>query len=213
MKLIAKSVRISKEAGIALITTLLLLLLMSTLLVGFTLLLISDQQLSGANNDQVKTFYGAEAGMEQLTASLGNLFDQTYSPSKNQISALTTTPPTIAGIQFVRGDGSSGFNIQAAATDSSGNPAPTISTIKSGTYQGMTAMATEYILTVNARTARRKGSGLEAHHADGRDSHVPVRHFFRHGPQFLSRPCFQFWRSHPHERKSLPGFREHVNTL
>ena len=148
-----KSKRFGKDAGIALLTTLLLLFLMSSLLVGFSVLLVSDQQLAGANNDQVKAFYAAEAGMEQMTASLGNLFSQTYSPSITQINQLETTPPSLPGIVYQTGDGNNGYAITPAALDGYGNPAPTITTIKSGTYQGMTAMATEYTLNVNARTS------------------------------------------------------------
>ena len=147
-----KSKRFAKDAGIALLTTLLLLFLMSSLLVGFSVLLVSDQQLAGANNDQVKAFYAAEAGMEQMTASLGNLFSQTYSPSITQINQLETSPPSLPGIVYQTGDGNNGYTITPAALDGYGNPAPTISTIKSGTYQGMTAMATEYTLNENART-------------------------------------------------------------
>jgi hypothetical protein len=148
-----KSKRFGKDAGIALLTTLLLLFLMSSLLVGFSVLLVSDQQLAGANNDQVKAFYAAEAGMEQMTANLGNLFSQNYSPSIAQITALQTTPPSFPGIVYQTGDGNNGYIITPAALDGYGNPAPTITTIKSGTYQGMTAMATEYTLNVNARTS------------------------------------------------------------
>ena len=149
----AKSKRFGKDAGIALLTTLLLLFLMSSLLVGFSVLLVSDQQLAGANNDQVKAFYAAEAGMEQMTASLGNLFSQTYSPSIGEINNLETTPPSFPGIVYQTGDGNNGYTITPSALDGYGNPAPTITTIKSGTYQGMTAMATEYTLNVNARTS------------------------------------------------------------
>lgn len=143
-----------KDEGIALLTTLLLLFLMSSLLVGFSLLLVSNQQLSGANDQQVRAFYASEAGMEQLTAGLGNLFSQTYSPSIAQIDALETNPgpPVIPGITYQTASGSSGYLITPSAVDANGNPAPTITTIKSGTYQGMTAMATEYTLMVNART-------------------------------------------------------------
>ena len=148
-----KSKRFGKDAGIALLTTLLLLFLMSSLLVGFSVLLVSDQQLAGANNDQVKAFYAAEAGMEQMTASLGNLFSQTYSPSIGEINNLETTPPSFPGIVYQTGDGNNGYTITPNALDGYGNPAPTITTIKSGTYQGMTAMATEYTLNVNARTS------------------------------------------------------------
>jgi hypothetical protein len=152
LNLLKKSKRIRQDAGIALLTTLLLLFLMSSLLVGFSILLASNQRLAGTNNEQVHAFYGAEAGMEQLTAGLGNLFSQTYSPSISQINALETTPPNIPGLQFVTGNGTSGYQITPQAFDANGNPAPTITTIKSGNYQGMTAMATEYVLMTNART-------------------------------------------------------------
>ena len=156
LNLTVRSKRVRRDAGIALITTILLLVLMSSLLVGFTVLLYTDIQLSGASNDQVRAFYGAEAGMEQMTANLGNLFSQNYSPSIGQINAISSTPPVLQGIQYLKGDGSSGYSIKPQAVDANGNPAPTISTIKSGAYQGMTAMATEYTLLVNARTLAGK---------------------------------------------------------
>jgi Tfp pilus assembly protein PilX len=161
LKLLKKSKRFQQNAGIALLTTILLLFLMSSLLVGFAVLLLSNQQLAGANNDQVVAFYAAEAGMEKMTADLGNLFSQTYSPSIGQINGLETSPLgppqsslfTGESVTYATEDGSPGYTIVPAATDGNGNPAPTITTIKSGTYQGMTAMATEYTLTVNARTS------------------------------------------------------------
>src|SRR3974377_506438 len=145
--------RLGREAGIALITTLLLLFLMSSMLVGFAILLMSNQQLAGADNDDVQAFYGAEAGMEELTAGLGNLFAQTYAPSISQINAIQTSPPTVPGINYVTADGHSGYVITPMALDANGNPAPTVSTIKSGPYVGMNALITEYTLTVNARTS------------------------------------------------------------
>lgn len=144
--------RVRDEAGVALITTLLLLFLMSSLLVGFAILLSTNQQLAGSNNDDVTAFYGAEAGMEQMTASLGDLFAQTYSPTGAQITNIQNTPPLLPGIQFLNSDGSNGYLISSAAYDANGNPAPTISTIKSGPYAGMTALLTEYTMLVNART-------------------------------------------------------------
>jgi hypothetical protein len=125
---------------------------MSSLLVGFSILLISNQQLAGSNNDDVTAFYSAEAGLEQMTSNLGDLFAQTYSPTGTQINNIALNPPLIPGIQFVESNGTSGYTIAAGAYDSNGNPAPTISTIKSGTYAGMTALLTEYTMVVNART-------------------------------------------------------------
>src|SRR2546430_14298338 len=81
-----------KQSGIALITTLLLLLLMSAMVVGFMLLVTEGQRLSGMNNEQSRAFYGAESGMEKLTADLGSLFGTTYAPSGAQVDVLERRP-------------------------------------------------------------------------------------------------------------------------
>ena len=142
---------IRRDSGIALLTTLLLMMLMSSLLVGFILLITSGQKLNGSNNDYSRAFYGAEAGMEKITADLGTLFDTNYAPSAAQINAIATTPPAIPGIQYLRYDGTSGYQINYN-TDGSGNPLATVTQVQSGAYQGMTALATQYTLLVTART-------------------------------------------------------------
>ena len=153
MNLQKKSKRLNEDAGIALLTTLMLLFLMSSLLVGFTILLVSNQQLAGANNDDVTAFYAAEAGMEKLTSDLGNLFTETYSPSIQQINALETTPPSIPGISFTSGSGAPAYLIQPMTTNAqTGNPQAIPKSILAGPYSGMTAMITDYQLTVTART-------------------------------------------------------------
>jgi hypothetical protein len=141
------------ESGIALLTTILLMLLMSSLLVGFILLINSGQKLSGVNSDYGKAFYGAEAGMEKLTADLGTLFDANYAPPRAQISALQTVPPQIPDVSYAGDAGNPGYTITSPnPVDGNGNYLPTVTQIQSGAYQGMTALATPYILTVTART-------------------------------------------------------------
>ncbi|HUI73357.1 MAG TPA: hypothetical protein VLX32_00345 [Candidatus Acidoferrum sp.] len=154
--------KMKQESGIALLTTILILLLMSSLLVGFIMLVNSGQRLSGVNNDYGRAFYAAEAGMEKMTADLGNLFDSTYAPTSAQLAAITATPPDLTsqysssyggtGIQYLNADGSSGYQIVPSAVDSNGNPLATTQQITSGPYQGMTALATLYTLKVTART-------------------------------------------------------------
>ena len=68
--------QLGRQSGIALLTALLMLLLLSSMLVGFMLLVTSGQRSSGMDNDYNKAFYGAEAGMEKITAELGTLFSQ-----------------------------------------------------------------------------------------------------------------------------------------
>jgi len=149
-----------RDSGIALLTTMLLMLLMSSLLVGFVLLITSGQKLSGTNSDQSRAFYGAEAGMEKMTADIGTLFDTNYSPSAAQINTIAAAPPTISGVNYLQYNGSSGYQINYA-TDSNGNPLATVTTVQSGAYQGMTALATQYTLLVTARTTAGNEVKLE----------------------------------------------------
>src|SRR5205823_14392976 len=103
-----------KQSGIALITTLLLLLLMSAMVVGFMLLVTEGQRLSGMNNEQSRAFYGAESGMEKLTADLGSLFATTYAPAAKQVDDLATRPPILppsTGVSYVDVLGNSTYTI------------------------------------------------------------------------------------------------------
>lgn len=158
MKAVKKLMR--RDSGIALLTTLLLMTLMSSLLVGFIILISSSQKLSGANNDYSRAFYASEAGMEKLTADLGTLFDTNYAPSAAQINAISAAPPTIPGIQYLRYDGTSGYQINYN-TDANGNPLANVTQIQSGAYQGMSALATQYTLLVTARTANNNEVKLQ----------------------------------------------------
>jgi len=145
-----------KQSGIALITTLLLLLLMSAMVVGFMLLVTEGQRLSGMNNEQSRAFYGAESGMEKLTADLGTLFGSTYAPTGSQVDALATNPPVLpssTGVSYVDVLGASTYSI-TYPKDNNGNPQAQFAQIKSGSsaFQGMSALETTYTMTVAART-------------------------------------------------------------
>src|ERR1700674_146259 len=154
MRSVKKNMR--KQSGVALITTLLLLLLMSAMVVGFMLLVTEGQRLSGMNSEQSRAFYGAESGMEKLTADLGSLFGTTYAPTGAQVDLLATKPPVLpssTGVSYVDVLGVSSYTI-TYPKDAKGNPQPQFAQIKSGSsaFQGMTAMETTYTMTVAART-------------------------------------------------------------
>ena len=80
------------DKGVALITVILIMTLISAMMVGLAWLVMSDQKLGGNNNDRQLAFYGAEAGMESLTASLENAFDANYAQNATSINAIMTTP-------------------------------------------------------------------------------------------------------------------------
>jgi hypothetical protein len=150
-------VRFNQEKGMALITALLVMLLISSIIVGFSYLVMTDQSMGGFTNQRQKAFYGAEAGMEKLTADLNNLFVQNYAPSAGEVNALTTLAanPVIPGISYVDpalGTNGSGYTI-AFPPDGAGNPAAASHTITSGPYQGLVGLLTPYQLTVISQSA------------------------------------------------------------
>jgi len=141
----------NRESGIALIATLLILVLLSALCLGYTLTVTSDQGLIGVDRDQNRAFYGSLAGLEQLTADLGTLFNSNYAPSVAQINALTTSAPSIPYISFVSPGGGSGYQIEYP-TDSYGRPKAETRTIPSGPYEGLVGLITAFTMTSTAHT-------------------------------------------------------------
>ncbi|MEQ1869796.1 MAG: hypothetical protein ABL961_07205, partial [Vicinamibacterales bacterium] len=88
----------ANEHGMAMITTLLVMMLMSALLVGFTAVVMSDQRYRFIDRDRNQAFYGASAGVEKMTADLGNLFLGHVAPTNAQLAALTVNKPVIDNI-------------------------------------------------------------------------------------------------------------------
>jgi hypothetical protein len=135
--------RARNETGIALITALLILVLLGVLLEGFIITINSDQRLIGIDRGKTQAFYGSMAGLENLTADLGTLFETNYSPSSAQLDALTATPPAFPNIQFIAPDGGSGYTIVKGTEEQR--------TVPTGPYAGLVALITPYTMTAIAR--------------------------------------------------------------
>src|SRR5947207_13291806 len=78
-------VRNRREKGMALAIALIVLLLMSIMIAGLAWLMMTDQKLGGNNADRQRAFYGSEAGLESLTASLENAFNAKYTLTASDI--------------------------------------------------------------------------------------------------------------------------------
>lgn len=142
--------RRGNERGIALITTMLIMMLMSALMIGLTTAVTSDQRSRYIDRDRAKAFYGAQSGLEKLTAELADLFFVNVAPTTAQISALSAEQPTIPDVSFVTsGSGAYGVTLKGS---SSGQ-------ILSGPYQGLIALKKIYELDSSVRTT----DGGEAH--------------------------------------------------
>ncbi len=142
------------EAGVALITALLAVMLISGLMAGMFASLTADQRSHAVDRDQSQAYAAAHAGLEKLTANLGQLFVTDFSPSAAQVSVVDDTPPTIAGFSFTAPGGVAGSGYTVSFNpDASGNPAATPNAdITTGPFTGLKGLITPYTLTVTARS-------------------------------------------------------------
>ena len=154
-----------REKGMALATALLVLMLVSSMIVGLSWLVMTDQKLGGNNGDRQRAFYGAEAGMEALTAGLSNTFNANYAMSAGDINTLLNNTfmntTNIPGVTFQTPTGTNGFQLLFTPDTSAsnfGNPLASKHTILSGNYAGLVGLLTPYTMQVTART----GGGSEA---------------------------------------------------
>ncbi|PYU25903.1 MAG: hypothetical protein DMG30_03725 [Acidobacteria bacterium] len=177
--------------GIALMTTMIVLLLLSAMVVGVSWLVLDDQKLGGNNSDRQRAFYGAEAGMESLTASLENVFNANYAPDRTAINNLLTNPgppSNIPGVQYIAAGSSSpgsGYQISFRPSASNANvPASGFGTISSGTYAGLVSQA----------------SALGANRGD---SDLSVRVLFPNRSSLLRWPEFQLRGTRTHQRQPV----------
>jgi Tfp pilus assembly protein PilX len=130
----AKMGQKSLSRGFTLIAALLILVLLSGVAAGLLFIVTSETRMGGNDLEANLAYYGAESGMEKLTADLSSLYTQYMIPSNAQIQNLTNFPPTPAMV--------SGMNYTESISypaDGSGNPVSGWNTISAGANQGLVA--------------------------------------------------------------------------
>jgi PilX N-terminal len=148
------AVRTGRENGVALITVLLVLVLVSAMVVGMSWMVMTDQRLGGNNGNRETAFYGAEAGMEKLTADLGNTFVTKGSVVASDLTAIVNNYPSIPGITFQNGLGSTYQILCGSPLISPCTPTSASATIlPPSPYAGMQGLITPLTLQVSAQTA------------------------------------------------------------
>jgi hypothetical protein len=147
-------VSMEREKGVALITSMLVMILISAIIVGMCWMVMTDQKLGGNNKSRELAFYGAEAGMEELTSQVANNFAQKGSLSAADIATITSMPPTgLGSIQYLNAAGASTYNI-TFTPDASGNPVSSNATIlPPSPYAGMQGLITPFTLNVAAQNS------------------------------------------------------------
>ncbi len=148
--------RVEREKGIALITALLILFLVSAMVIGMCWMVMTDQRLGGNNKDRETAFYGAEAGMEKLTADMGSAFTTNGKLTAPQVAAIVANPPTtttLPNIQFKNPSGTSTYGVAFTPNGTNGDPLATNATIlPPSPYAGMQGLITQFTLNVAAQT-------------------------------------------------------------
>ncbi|MGA9509318.1 MAG: PilX N-terminal domain-containing pilus assembly protein [Candidatus Sulfotelmatobacter sp.] len=145
--------------GFTLIAALLLTLLLSAMAVGLLYLVNNEQRMGGNDLEGNLAYYGAESGIENLTAQLSQLYQSSQSPTATSIAALTAPanyPTAISGSNIT-----SMIYTEPPITwpksDANGNPAGTWDIVGSGSDQGMVATLISFNLQVTATRASSAG--------------------------------------------------------
>ncbi|MGD0964966.1 MAG: pilus assembly PilX N-terminal domain-containing protein, partial [Candidatus Acidiferrales bacterium] len=145
-----------RENGVALITALMVLFLISAIIAGMAWMVMTDQRLGGNNANREVAFYGAEAGMEKMTADLGNIFTEYGSLTASNVTTIVGSAPTIPGVSYVNSQGQSTYAISYPGQP--GNPTATTGTVLAPSpYAGLNALVTNYTLTVTAEDTISSG--------------------------------------------------------
>src|SRR5581483_12358772 len=80
--------------GFTLIAALIILVLLSGVAAGLLFMVTNESRMGGNDLENNLAYYGAESGMEKLTADLSQLYSQFQSPTNAQIQNLINFPPT-----------------------------------------------------------------------------------------------------------------------
>jgi len=140
-------VRMEREKGVALITSLMVLLLISAIVVGMCWMVMTDQRLGGNNQSRELAFYGAEAGMEKMTTDVANKFATEGALTAADVTAITAAPPNaLPGIQYLNAAGASTYQITPLVPVSNN-----ASILPPSPYAGMQGLITPFTLTVAAQ--------------------------------------------------------------
>ena len=126
----------TSSQGFTLIAALLILVLLSGVAAGLLFMVTNESRMGSNDLEANLAYYGAESGMEKLTADLSGLYTQYMVPTNNQIQNLANFPPTSAMV--------SGMNYYPLPTitypkDANGNPVSSFNTVSAGSNQGLYA--------------------------------------------------------------------------
>jgi Tfp pilus assembly protein PilX len=136
----------NNSQGFTLMAALLILVLLSGVAVGLLFMVTNESRMGGNDLEANQAYYGAESGMEKLTADLSALYAQFQVPTNLQIQNLRNFPPTPAMVSGMAYNETINVPLNAVT----GLPQSSFNTISSGSNQGLYAEIIPMTLTVIA---------------------------------------------------------------
>jgi Tfp pilus assembly protein PilX len=136
----------NNSQGFTLIAALLILVLLSGVAAGLLYMVTNEARMGGNDLEANRAYYGAESGMEKLTADLSSLYTQYMIPTNAQIQNLINYPPTAAMVNSMNYTESIAYPV-----DANGNPVSSWNTVSSGSNQGLYAEIIPMTLQVIAK--------------------------------------------------------------
>jgi len=151
--------------GFTLIAALLLTLLLSAMAVGLLYLVSNEQRMGGNDLEGNLAYYGAESGIENLTAQLSQLYQTSQTPNVTSLCGLVSAanyPTAISGSNITNMGYVENITWPPNAANLSPctaavNPVGTWDIVGSGPDQGMVASLVPFNLTVTATRAAFAG--------------------------------------------------------
>jgi len=151
--------------GFTLIAALLLTVLLSGVAVGLLYMVSNEARMGGNDLEGNLAYYGAEAGIENLTSELSQLYQTSQVPTAASITALTSAsnyPTMVSGANISNMNYVENINWPSTQTDGTPcphlpNPCGSWDIVGSGQDQGMVATLIPFTLQVTA--TRAAGSG------------------------------------------------------
>ena len=157
--------RTTDSRGFTLIAALLLTLLLSAMAVGLLYLVNNEQRMGNNDLEGNVAYYGAEAGIENLTSQLSQLYQQSSTPNAADIAALSNAAnyPTALTGSTITGVNYPAYGVTWPSATPSGTACPTPGScstwdiVGSGQNQGMVASLIPFTLTVTAQRQSTAG--------------------------------------------------------
>jgi len=154
--------------GFTLIAALLLTILLSGVAVGLLYMVSNEARMGGNDLEGNLAYYGAEAGIENLTSQISQLYQTSQAPNAASLNALVSPanyPTAVSGANITYMNYVETITWPSTRTD--GTPCPNApdpcgswDIVGSGPDQGMVATLIPFTLQVTA--SRRAGSGQVA---------------------------------------------------